>query len=319
MRTLLAGLLATFALACSDQKPGQDALSATPLPDVEVPAFNADSAYALLRRQVEFGPRVPGTPGHAAQLKWMQEYLEPRADTVIIQHISHTDEDGATIPMANVFARFNPDAPQRVLLLAPWDTRPTADEDPVLANRSKPIPGANDGASGVAVLLMLADMFKNNPPPIGVDLLFTDGEDWEQGDMYIGAKHFAANQPEGYPPLYGVLIDMVGDRNPIFPVEGSSQGYAPEVVDRVWSAAEKLGLSGIFPRRLGQYVSDDHDALNAAGIRTIDIIDGEYGAPAPPGTFGLYWHTLQDDVQHTAPTGLDAVGRVLAYLVYSGG
>ena len=286
--------------------------------NVKVPVFNADSAFAMLRQQVAFGPRVPGTPGHAAQLAWMQEYLRPRADSVFTQPISHKGADGKTIPMANVVARFNTGAAQRVLFVAHWDTRPTADRDPVPANRNKPIPGANDGASGVAVLMILADMFKNNPPPIGVDLLFTDGEDWEQGDMYIGAKHFAANLPAGYAPLYGVLIDMIADENPIYPIEGSSQDAAPEVVDRVYRAAESLGLAALFPRRLGGYVEDDHVALNAAGIRTINIIDGEYGAPLA-GTFGAYWHTMQDTIEHTSKTGLDAVGRVLAFLVYSGG
>jgi hypothetical protein len=166
---------------------------------------------------------------------------------------------------------------------------------------------------------MLADMFKNHPPPIGVDLLFTDGEDWEQGDMYIGAKHFVANMPPDYRPLYGILIDMIGDQEPVFLIEDSSNRYAPEVVARAWRAAADLGLGAMFPQKLGVGVSDDHDALNGAGIHTIDIIDGEYGRPVPPGTFGLYWHTLQDTVEHTSPVGLGAVGRLLRYLVYSGG
>jgi Zn-dependent M28 family amino/carboxypeptidase len=324
MRPIAAALSAAMLFGCSDQKQTPNATAQTPdaatasMPDVNAPAFNADSAFALLKRQVAFGPRVPGTAGHAAQLAWMQGYLAARADTVITQHIAHTGEHGQQIPMANVIARFNPGAAQRVLLITHWDTRPTADKDPVESNRSKPILGANDGASGVAVLMMLADMFRNQPPPIGVDLLFTDGEDWEQGDMYIGAKYFAANPLPDYRPLYGVLIDMIGDQNPVFPVEANSQSYAPEVVDRVWRAAEHLGLSAVFPRRMGMAVGDDHDAINAGGIRTIDIIDGEYGAPIP-GTFGQYWHTLSDTVEQTSPKGLDAVGRVLAYLVYAGG
>ncbi len=319
MRLLLVTLAATTLIGCSDRHAGTDTASAASVPDITVPVFNADSAFALLKRQVAFGPRVPTTKGHAAQFAWMQEYLRPRADSLTIQSFKHTALDGEIVPMSNVIARFNPGAPQRILLLAHWDTRPTADQDPNPANHSKPIPGANDGASGVAVLMLLADMFKTNPPPIGVDLLFTDGEDWQAGDMYVGAKHFAANLPHGYQPLYGILIDMIGDRDPIFPVEGSSQSYAPEVVDRVWRTAERLGLATTFPRRVGGGVSDDHDALNAAGIRTINIIDGEYGTPVPPGTFGLYWHTMQDDVENTSPTGLGAVGRVLSYLVYSGG
>lgn len=318
IRSLVITMGASLMLGCSDQKPTTDASAATPSPAVNAPVFNTDSAYALLKRQVAFGPRVPGTAGHAAQLAWMQTYLKARADTVITQNIQHTGDHGQSIPMANVFARFNPNATQRILLITHWDTRPTANMDLNTANRSKPIDGANDGASGVAVLMMLADMFKKQPPPIGVDLLFTDGEDWEQGDMYIGAKYFSANLIAGYKPLYGVLIDMIGDQNPVFPIEGNSQQYGPEVVDRVWRVAEQLGLSTTFPRRIGSTVGDDHDAINAAGIHTIDIIDGEYGAPVS-GTFGQYWHTLGDTVEHTSPKGLEAVGRVLAYLAYSGG
>lgn len=319
MRPIVVALTAGLMFGCTEQKQTPDATAQTPPPPtVNAPVFNHDSAFALLKKQVSFGPRVPGTAGHAAQLAWMQQYLGTRADTVITQRIAHTGDRGQQIPMANVLARFNPNATQRVLFIAHWDTRPTADKDPVESNRTKPIAGANDGASGVAVLMMLADMFKTQAPPIGVDLLFTDGEDWEQGDMYIGAKYFAANLMPGYKPMYGVLIDMIGDQNPVFPIEVNSQTYAPEVVDRVWRAAEQLGLSSIFPRKMGMSVGDDHDALNAGGIRTIDIIDGEYGAPLP-GTFGQYWHTMNDTVEHTSSKGLDAVGRVLAYLVYSGG
>jgi hypothetical protein len=272
----------------------------------------------LLKRQVAFGPRVPGTAGHDAQLAWMEQYLRARADSVTIQHIQHRGDKGQNIPMANVVASFNPKATQRILLLTHWDTRPAADKDPNPANQKKPIPGANDGASGVGVLMILADMMKKQPPTIGVDLLFTDGEDWEQGDMYIGAKHFAATKPDSYKPMYGILIDMIGDQNPVFPIEPTSNGAAPEVVDRVYRAAASIGLGNFFPNRIGPGVSDDHEPLIAAGIHTIDIIDGEYGAPLD-GTFGEYWHTMNDDVAHTSPTGLGAVGKLLAYLIYNGG
>ena len=248
----------------------------------------------------------------------MQDYLRSRADTVVIQSIAHQAKGGKTVPMANVLARFNPDASKRVLFLAHWDTRKTADAETDPARQKMPIPGANDGASGVAVLMVLADMFAKEAPPIGVDLLFTDGEDWEPDDMYIGAKHFAATMT-GYRPLYGVLIDMVGDHNPVFPVEQYSQDRAPEVVDRVYRAAASLGLAQYFPMRPGMAVSDDHLPLNAAGIRTIDIIDLEYGPTGDGYTFGAYWHTLNDTVENTSPVGLGAVGRLLSYLAYSGG
>lgn len=283
--------------------------------DVAVPDFDGQAAYALLERQVAFGPRVPGTPGHAEQLAWMTEYLRERADTVILQPFDHQARRGGTVRMTNVFARFRPELSDRILLLAHWDTRPTADEDPDQNRRNEPILGANDGASGVAVLLQIADVLSRHSPPIGVDLLFTDGEDFGPDEMYLGATYFAANPipGPGYRPLYGILIDMVGDRNPIFPIEALSYDFAPEVVERVWRLAAELGYGHVFVRRRGRAIGDDHVPLNRAGIRTIDIIDFDYG----PGN--AYWHTHKDVLENTAPDGLEAVGTVLTGLIYRGG
>jgi glutaminyl-peptide cyclotransferase len=304
---LLAAILTS---ACADagsgQRPGGIDTST-------MPTFDGDAAFELLRRQVAFGPRVPGTPGHAAQLEWMTSQLTQYADTVILQPFTHTTRAGATLHMTNVFARFRPELTERILLLAHWDTRPTADLDP--ERPDQPIDGANDGASGVAVLMHLAGILASHPAPIGVDILLTDGEDYGPGDadMYLGARHFAANQPAGYPPLYGVLIDMVGDREPLFPVEANSQRLAPEVVERVWRVAEQIGLAAYFPRRVGSWVMDDHIPLNEAGIRTVNIIDFDYGPD------NAYWHTHQDVVENTGPLGLELVGRLLTALLYSGG
>ena len=158
-------------------------------------------------------------------------------------------------------------------------------------------------------------MFARNPPPVGVDLLFVDGEDYGPStmDMFLGARHFAENQPAGYAPLYGVLVDMVGDADPRFPVEGYSAQAAPEVVQRVWSVAKDLGYGDVFVDEVAGSISDDHVALNQGGIRTIDIIDFDYG----PGN--RYWHTPQDVVENTSAATLDMVGEVLAELVYRGG
>jgi glutaminyl-peptide cyclotransferase len=275
------------------------------------PAFHAAPAFALLEDQVAFGPRVPGTPGHAAQLAWMHEYLAARADTVILQRFEHTTRAGETLRLANVFARFRVTERQRVLLLAHWDTRPAADEDPDPANRGLPVPGANDGASGVAVLLHLAQLFAERPPPIGVDLLFTDGEDYGPGseDMYLGARHFAATMAPVYAPLYGVLLDMVGTPNPRFTIEGHSHRFAPEVARRVWDVARQLGHGEHFPITVGPPVDDDHLPLNRAGIRTINVIDFSYP----------YWHTVRDVPANTSAETLRMVGEVVAELIYRGG
>lgn len=316
MRFLLRSspwLLLLALLACSDG--GDGAALGAEGGRVERPAFGADQAWELLQRQVAFGPRVPNTPGHAAQLEWMTAYLRERADTVVLQPFTHVTPAGDTLRLTNVFARFRPEQTERVLLLAHWDTRPTSDQARNPADRATPVPGANDGASGTAVLLQLAEMFRRRPPPIGVDLLLVDGEDYGPGEanMYLGAKYFAAHLPSGYPPLYAILLDMVGDQDPRFPIEGNSAQLAPEVVQRVWSVAEELGYGEVFPNTVGPYVTDDHLPLNQAGVRTIDIIDFEYG----PGN--RYWHTPEDVVANTAPEGLRAVGEVVAELIYRGG
>jgi glutaminyl-peptide cyclotransferase len=304
------GLL-LLAVACRGES--QSTSYAVVVDTARVPAFSGENAHELLRRQVQFGPRVAGRPGHAAQLSWMATYLRDRAESVQVMPFTHTAGDGRVLRMSNVFARFNVAARDRILLIAHWDTRPTADND--AERRNVPIAGANDGASGVAVLLELANVLSRHSPPIGVDLLLVDGEDYGPGerDMYLGAKHFAANQPPNYRPLYGILVDMVGDRTPQFPVEDNSQRYAPEVVDRVWGVAEQIGLAAMFPRHVGSSVTDDHIPLNQAGIRTINIIDFDYGEN------NEFWHTHQDVVENTGPEGLGAVGRVLAALIFSGG
>jgi hypothetical protein len=278
-------------------------------------SFSADSAYAHVRTQVGFGPRVPGTAGHAAQLEWMIGYLRARADTVILQSFEHRTGAGDRLALTNLFARFRPDAGPRILLLAHWDTRPTADQERDENRRRQPIPGANDGASGTAVLLELANVLSRHSPGIGVDLLFVDGEDWGPGEeeMYLGAKYFAANLPPGYKPMYGILLDMVGDRDPVFEYEGNSEEMAPEIVSRVWQRAEDMGHGSVFRSGSGTYVTDDHLPLNRAGIPTIDIIDFTYGRG------NRHWHTLGDDLPNTSPRGLGIVGSVLLRLIERGG
>jgi glutaminyl-peptide cyclotransferase len=307
MRILLIAACALPLAAC----PGDGGAT----PRVERPPFPGERAYELLLEQVGFGPRVPGQPGHGQQLAWMKGWLNERADTLIEQAFTQVTTRGDTLQLTNLLARFNPHLSDRVLLVAHWDTRPRADQSRDPAHRAQPVPGANDGASGTAVLMILADLFHQQPPPIGVDILLVDGEDYgpETVDMFLGARYFGANQPAGYPPLYGVLVDMVGDTDLRLPQEGYSQERAPEVLSRVWDVARDLGYGGIFVDSPGGYVTDDHVPLNDAGIRTIDIIDFNYG---PNNSF---WHTLQDVPTNTSAESLDVVGEVLAELVYRGG
>ncbi|HUE77214.1 MAG TPA: M28 family peptidase [Longimicrobiales bacterium] len=316
-RIAALALLAGLGAACAEGGADEGRVGSgggIPAEERAAPDFRADTAFALLERQVSFGPRVPGTAGHAAQLEWMIAYLRVRADTVVLQPFTHTGPEGERLEMTNVFARFQPERPDRVLLLAHWDTRPTADSEPTPERRAMPIPGANDGASGTAVLLELANVLSSHSPPIGVDLLFVDGEDYAPDHMYLGATHFARTRPPAYEPFYGILVDMVADRTPLFPQEGYSRRYAPEVVDRVWRMAERLGYGHLFPATPGMPIKDDHVPLNEeGGIRTINIIDFDYG----PGN--AYWHTLDDTIENVGPEGLEAVGTVLAELIYRGG
>lgn len=275
--------------------------------------FRASLADSLVRRQLAFGPRVPGTEAHEAALAWMIEWLRERADVVEPRPFTHVTLTGDTLSLTNVWARFDPENPSRILLLAHWDSRPVSEMASDPADRRRPVPGANDGASGVAVLLTIADALKRNPPPVGVDILLTDGEDWghepvtlrtETTDMFLGARHFAETHGD-YRPLFGILLDMVGDRDPRFPMEGFSLQFAPEVVRRVWDVAEDLGYGDVFVDSRGQPIGDDHVPLNEVGIRTIDVIDFDY----------RWWHTPQDTADKVSARTLGIVGDVVLTVI----
>ena len=322
---LRAALAASAVLlaACDDGADAPDpgrprgvAASDAPLPieGVVAPDFDAGRALSLIETQVGFGPRVAGTPGHSAQLAWMTAYLRERADTLVVQAFTHRSSTGAPLPMTNLFARFRPEMSERILLLAHWDTRSVAEMDPNPDRRDEPILGANDGASGTALLLHLADLLSQQAPPVGVDILLVDGEDYRPGEMYLGATHFARNRPvAGYDPRYAILVDMIADADPVFPVEANSARYAPDVIRRVYALAHELGFGPYFPLVQGAPILDDHIPLNQAGIPTIDIIDFDFG----PGN--QIWHTHADDLSAVSVRGLDAVGTVLTELVYRGG
>jgi glutaminyl-peptide cyclotransferase len=232
--------------------------------------------------------------------------------------------------MRNILARFNPSAPQRVLYITHWDTRPTADDDVNFGNKTQPILGANDGASGVGLFVALADVFKKTPPSVGVDLLFVDGEDWgafdsdasgNYPDALFGSQYFASHPPSpDYKPLFGVLFDMIGDKDLQIYQEGNSVQRAPEVVGRVWDAAAELGYDKYFIKEGGQTITDDHMPFLNKGFHVIDVLDIQYG-PLPPnynsGTLPMtnYHHTLQDTMDKISAKSLQIVGDVAVTLV----
>jgi len=272
--------------------------------------FAGERAFGYLQQQMRFGPRIPGTPGHERTGDWILAHLRATADTVAIQSFTHVTRRGASLHLRNFLARFRPTVSERVLLLAHWDTRPLADQSPNLGQQRLPVPGANDGASGVALLLGVADVLKARPPAVGVDLLFVDGEDYgnfatDSNDVLIGSRYFAGHQPSGYPPLFAVLFDMVADKDQQFYYEGNSQAVAPEVVDRVWRGAADLGYSRVFLPGVKHTLIDDHVALQKAGIHAIDVVDFDYA----------YWHTTDDTIDKVSAASLQVVGDVAVALV----
>ncbi len=286
-------------------------------------AFVGDSALSYARQQVGFGPRVPGTPQAQRAGDWIVQMMKARADTVIEQRWMHTTADGKKLALRNVLARFRPDLPQRILYLTHWDTRPTADLDPILGNRGDPIPGANDGASGVGLLIALGDALKQAPPNVGVDLLFVDGEDYGKNfeapytDVLLGSQYFAEHLPSAdYRPIFGVLWDMIGDADLNILQEGNSLRQAPEVVSRVWLKAAELGYEKYFIPRQGQDVTDDHVPLLNKGLRVIDVIDLDYGPLGPDGVASPnYHHTMQDTIDKISARSLQIVGDVALSLL----
>lgn len=297
LRPLAVGIMLS-SCSGSDAAGGQTAA-------VRVIEFDGAAAMASVRRQVEFGPRVPGTPAHRAMGDWLVAELRQRADTVIVQEWTHTTADGRRLPMRNVFARFKPAEQRRVLYLAHWDTRPVADKETDPASAALPVPGANDGGSGVAILLGVADALKNAPANVGVDLLFVDGEDWgsfdTNTDVLIGSTYFAEHLPGGsYAPEFGVLFDMVGDDFPMFLFETHSLQAAPEVVQRVWATAKRLGFETSFQSREYGPITDDHLPLIQKGLKVIDVIDLDYP----------WHHTVGDTPDKVSQRTLQMVGDV---------
>lgn len=298
---------------------------------VVAPNFNADSAYQFVAKQTQFGPRVPETEAHAQCAEWLATKLNAYADTVIVQEFRTRLFNGKGIDGKNIVGVFHPNAKKRIVLCAHWDSRPFADHDPDVANQHKPIDGANDGASGVGVLLECARLFKMQPLPekLGVDIVLFDLEDYgphqEQAEQYydnnanywaLGSQYWSKTpHVYGYKAYYGILLDMVGGPNPNFPKEYYSQGYAAWVSNKVWRKAFDLGYRPAFSNELGTVISDDHVPMNQiAGIPTIDIIDLQPNSINE--CFPDVWHTVNDNLEHIDKTTLGMVGDVLVHVLY---
>lgn len=304
------------------------AITETVAPPIVVPEFNPDSAYIFVEKQVLFGPRVPGSQAHAECADWLEQTLKRFTPEVTVQDFRARVHTNQVLNGKNIIAAFNPGKPRRILLAAHWDSRPYADHDPNPDNHQKPIDGANDGASGTGVLLEIARQLSIQNPPLGVDIILFDLEDYgppqdsqtfESTDMWgLGSQHWSKNPhiPK-YTANFGILLDMVGAPDAKFPLEGFSMFYAPDITKKVWEMAGRLGYGDLFTFEQGGYITDDHYFINRdARIPTINII--HLDPNSSNGTFYEHWHTVNDNMDQIDPHILDVVGRVVLNVIYKG-
>ncbi len=321
-RFWLLGLL-IFGWACSGEKKTE--IVVEEVITKPYPTFNADSAYAFIQKQVDFGPRVPGTKGHSDTKKWMISKLEGYGWNVQEQNFQAKTYDGLTWDLTNVIASYNPRATKRILLAAHWDTRRIADKDTERLN--EPIDGANDGGSGVGVLLEIARTIASQDlkPDVGIDIILFDGEDdgepentrtrntaqeywWCHGSQFWSKNKHVPN----YTAYYGILVDLVGAKNAKFYREGYSRQYASGILSKVWGNAAKIGHSDFFLQKDAPEILDDHAFINEwGGIPTIDIIEF-----SPDFGFGHYHHTHQDNMDLIDTRSLKAVGETVLFTIY---
>lgn len=289
--------------------------------------FNADSAYRYIERQVAFGPRVPGTEAHEACAEYLVSELKRHGvDTMSVQRGTVTAFNGDVLPITNIIAGFNAPARNRVLLVAHYDTRPWADNESSEQLRNQPILGANDGASGVGVILEIARNLGMKRPNIGVDILFVDAEDYGDNSSFgnnseswcLGSQYWTQNKipysnPDVPMPSYGILLDMVGGKNARFHYEAFSKEFAPQPTFKIWSEAQRLKHGNVFITAPGGNITDDHVFITNAGIPTTDIIEtnNEETSSFPPT-----WHTHNDNMSNISKSTLKAVGETVLNVLY---
>ena len=290
------------------------------------PTFCADSAYAFCEAQCAFGPRVMNSVAHDQCGQWIAQSFRSYGLTVTEQKADLRGYDGTTLHATNIIASYRPELKDRILICAHWDSRPWADNDPDPANHHTPVLAANDGASGIAVMLELARLLPDSLA-IGIDFVSFDAEDWgvpqwsevsDTGDSWaLGAQYWAAHpHVDGYKARFGILLDMVGGEGSMFYQEGMSMQYASSVVQKVWRAAQVVGFGSMFPMQKGGDITDDHIPVNkVAKIPCIDIIP--YYPDCQQSSFGPTWHTVTDDMSHISRTTLQAVGQTLIQVIYS--
>lgn len=314
-----------FLASChSVQKPADNEPSAKP--QVVVPEFNQDSAYSYVATQVAFGPRVPNTQAHIKCGDYLINKLKSFGADVIVQDAKLRAFDNKLLNARNIIAQYNPQKNDRILLFAHWDCRPFSDNDANPANYNKPVDGANDGASGVGVLLEVARQLQKTPTQLGIDIIFFDAEDYGQPDHIkanyvadswcLGTQYWAQlPHKNNYYARFGILLDMVGAPGATFYQEQYSKATASEVVNKIWKTAEKIGFGNYFPFAEGGAITDDHVYVNKyRGIPCVDIIQYD---PSSNTSFGAYWHTQNDVIQNVDKATLKAVGQTITAVIYN--
>lgn len=326
-KRILYVIIAVFFLVSCKQKAPQTTENQTEQKEVkkvEIPLFNADSAYYFTEKQLSFGPRVPNTKAQEKCAAYIVSVLKRFCKDVIVQEFQATAWNGTLLKGKNIIASFNPETNNRIFFSSHWDSRPYADYDPDEKNHRKPIPGANDGAAGVGILMEIARLFSTQQPKIGVDLILFDVEDYgepkgekaeSEDNWCLGSQHWARNpHKQGYMAKYGVLLDMVAAKNPVFTMENTSMYFAPDITKMVWETAANLGYGNYFSTEKTGGLIDDHLYINKiAKIPTIDIV--QHDASTVSGFF-KYWHTMKDDMSSIDKTSMTVVGNTLLTLVF---
>ncbi len=326
-KTILLLLALTGLLACNSKGNSQSANKIKPSSEpvkkeIFIPEFNRDSAFSFLKKQCDFGPRVPNTTPHKECAAYLIKELKRFGAEVTEQNADLKAYNGTILKSKNIIGVFYPGKTKRVILFAHWDSRPFADHDPNPANHIKPVMGANDGASGVAVLLEIARQLQQHEPAIGVDIVFLDAEDYgepafekqtNRDTWCLGAQYWGRNPHYKIKPKFGILLDMVGGPNPEFLMDVISVKMAPDILTKVWTTARELGYSDYFQSRPGGSIIDDHLYINSlTGIPTIDILDF-----SDDRGFPTVWHTVNDTPENIDVHTLDMVGKTVITLLYS--
>ncbi len=319
--------LAAVLFACEENKPKEQVVTEVPKAPkqhVTPPDFNADSAFVYIKAQADMGPRVPGSKAHDNAVAYYEKQFKKFGAEVIIQKGSVTTYDNKPWILKNIIASYNSKAPDRILLCSHWDSRPFADKDPKIENRTKPCPGVNDGASGVGVLMEIARLASVKKPNVGIDIILFDLEDY--GDdggnpetWCLGSQYWSKNlHIPYYGAKFGILLDMIGAKNATFYKEEISMTYASEAVNKVWGAAQNLGYSNYFINQKMGGMTDDHKYVNElAQVPCLDIIHYEMNAASGRGEFFKHHHTTTDDINTIDKSTLKAVGQTLLEVIYN--